>query len=44
MIIRGLAGALLISGLFASTANAQSYVRQVQPTPDQLSDRICSSA
>lgn len=40
MFIRGLAGALLIGGLFSATANAQSYVREVQPTPDQLSDNV----
>ncbi len=40
MFIRGLAGALVISGLFAATATAQTYVREVHPTPDQLSDNV----
>ncbi len=40
MFIRGLAGALIIGGLFASTATAQTYVREVHPTPDQLNDNV----
>lgn len=40
MVFRGLAGALLVTGLFSATASAQSYVRQVEPTPDQLNDNV----
>lgn len=40
MFIQRLAGALIIGGLFTASANAQSYIRQVEPTPDQLSDSV----
>jgi len=40
MFIQRLAGALIIGGLFTASASAQSYVRQVEPTPDQLGDHV----
>ncbi len=40
MVIQRLAGAITILGLMSATANAQTYVRQVEPTPDQLNQNV----
>lgn len=40
MVARKLTGAFFIGCMVAASANAQTYIRQVDPTPDQLSDNV----
>lgn len=40
MVARKFTGALIVGCIFAASASAQTYTRQVEPTPDQLSDNV----
>lgn len=40
MVARKFTGAIIMGCMFAASANAQTYTRQVEPTPDQLSDNV----
>lgn len=40
MVAQKFTAVVVMSCMFAATAGAQTYVRQVEPTPDQLSDNV----